>query len=246
MVSHALRSRSPSYIFFPLSLWIANLCSRYLRYVEDKYHLEIGNAQTTQLSKAIARGEETGVFVLPKGQRHYIHSFISTTYQSCLCTLTGTSGRVKLAPKNKQPAAEVAKEVSDYCFGILRSAIRSLLTPIHSPQNKPTKAAATTAKKPAVKKPASEKKTTSTKAAAAKKPAAEKKTTTKTATAKKPAAEKKTAATEKKAAPAKKVAPKKELAGRTKKAAPEKKTTTASKRGAAKKVCLSPFSYVGI
>lgn len=38
------------------------------RFVEEKYKLEIGAAQTTQLSKAIARGEELGEFVLPKGQ----------------------------------------------------------------------------------------------------------------------------------------------------------------------------------
>jgi histone H1/5 len=37
------------------------------RFVEDKYGLEIGNAQNTQLSKAIATGAEKGHFVLPKG-----------------------------------------------------------------------------------------------------------------------------------------------------------------------------------
>jgi hypothetical protein len=37
------------------------------RYVEYKYKLEIGAAQTTQLSKAITNGADKGVFVLPKG-----------------------------------------------------------------------------------------------------------------------------------------------------------------------------------
>ena len=42
------------------------------RYVEKKYKLEIGAAQTTQLSKAITSGTDKGVFVLPKGMhRHY-------------------------------------------------------------------------------------------------------------------------------------------------------------------------------
>ena len=55
--------------FHSLSVHSSDMCLRCLRYVEEKYKLEIGNAQTTQLSKAIARGEETGVFVLPKGKR---------------------------------------------------------------------------------------------------------------------------------------------------------------------------------
>ena len=38
-----------------------------LRFVESKYKLEIGAAQTTQLAKAISTGAEKGVFVLPKG-----------------------------------------------------------------------------------------------------------------------------------------------------------------------------------
>jgi histone H1/5 len=38
-----------------------------LRYVESKYKLEIGAAQTTQLAKAISAGADKGVFVLPKG-----------------------------------------------------------------------------------------------------------------------------------------------------------------------------------
>jgi hypothetical protein len=47
---------------------IRNLCIVTLRFVEEKYGLELGAAQTTQLSKAIARGEETNDFVLPKGE----------------------------------------------------------------------------------------------------------------------------------------------------------------------------------
>jgi histone H1/5 len=38
-----------------------------LRFVESKYKLEIGAAQTTQLAKAITTGAEKGVFILPKG-----------------------------------------------------------------------------------------------------------------------------------------------------------------------------------
>lgn len=38
-----------------------------LRYVETKYKLTIGPAQSTQLAKAITTGAEKGVFALPKG-----------------------------------------------------------------------------------------------------------------------------------------------------------------------------------
>lgn len=38
------------------------------RYVTDKYGLEIGPPQTTQLNKAIAHGAEKGTFALPKGK----------------------------------------------------------------------------------------------------------------------------------------------------------------------------------
>ena len=40
---------------------------RYFRFVEETYQLEMGNAQNTQLSKAITVGSEKGVFYLPKG-----------------------------------------------------------------------------------------------------------------------------------------------------------------------------------
>ena len=38
-----------------------------IRYVEEQYKLQIGNAQNTQLARAIATGAEKGIFVLPKG-----------------------------------------------------------------------------------------------------------------------------------------------------------------------------------
>ena len=38
------------------------------RYVEEQYNLEIGNAQVTQLSKAITSGAEKNIFALPKGE----------------------------------------------------------------------------------------------------------------------------------------------------------------------------------
>jgi hypothetical protein len=57
---------------FPLPLLSPHgtliLCARY---VETKFHLFIGNAQNTQLSKAIASGADKGTFVLPKGDDLY-------------------------------------------------------------------------------------------------------------------------------------------------------------------------------
>jgi hypothetical protein len=47
-----------------------------LRYVEEQYKLPIGNAQNTQLSRAIATGAEKGIFVLPKG--NIIHFILRT------------------------------------------------------------------------------------------------------------------------------------------------------------------------
>lgn len=57
------------------------------KFVEDQYKLLIGNAQITQLSRAIAVGAEKNIFSLPKGP----------------------SGRVKLAPKTPK-VADDAKE----------------------------------------------------------------------------------------------------------------------------------------
>jgi histone H1/5 len=73
--------------------------------VEEKYKLEIGNAQVSQLSRAIAVGAEKAIFSLPKGRK--------ITAISCWFRLNiflGPSGRVKLAPKAGK-AADDAKEV---------------------------------------------------------------------------------------------------------------------------------------
>jgi histone H1/5 len=37
------------------------------RFVETQYKLDIGAAQTTQLSKALSSGAEKGIFTFPKG-----------------------------------------------------------------------------------------------------------------------------------------------------------------------------------
>ncbi|KAH9923945.1 uncharacterized protein BXZ73DRAFT_103679 [Epithele typhae] len=56
------------------------------KFVEDKYKLEIGAAQNTQLSKALQTGASKSIFVLPKG----------------------FAGRVKLPPKSVRPAGDSA------------------------------------------------------------------------------------------------------------------------------------------
>ncbi|KAI9456264.1 hypothetical protein BJY52DRAFT_1224323 [Lactarius psammicola] len=74
--------------FAPISCnYLISQTQTYFRFVEEKYKLEIGNAQITQLSRAIAVGAEKNVFSLPKGP----------------------SGRVKLAPKAPK-VADDAKE----------------------------------------------------------------------------------------------------------------------------------------
>lgn len=57
-----LRSRS-GFKLISIALSLSLSC----RYVEDKYKLEIGNAQNSQLSRALANGTEKNIFVLPKG-----------------------------------------------------------------------------------------------------------------------------------------------------------------------------------
>jgi histone H1/5 len=76
------------------------------RFVEETYKLEMGNAQNTQLSKAITVGSEKGVFHLPKGFKN-----IAVPWCLRLSILVGPSGRVKLAPKVVK-ASDDAKEVS--------------------------------------------------------------------------------------------------------------------------------------
>lgn len=83
------------------------------RFVETQYKLEIGAAQNTQLSKAIASGAEKKVFSLPKGTFilfFHLHLPMLTEL------LLGASGRVKLAPKVKADVS--SKEVSVF-FGLI-------------------------------------------------------------------------------------------------------------------------------
>ena len=81
--------------------------TRVCRYVESEYQLEIGAAQATQLSKAIASGEMKGIFVLPKGL--YSRLLLRMPIE-CLYLNIGYSGRVKLAPKSRSTDA-ATKEV---------------------------------------------------------------------------------------------------------------------------------------
>jgi len=59
----------------------------FVQYAVEKYQVDVGGVNQFQLNRAIAKGTETGIFVLPKG----------------------LSGKVKLAPKTKAPGA--SKEV---------------------------------------------------------------------------------------------------------------------------------------
>jgi hypothetical protein len=65
--SLARRSRSALPSLFSLR-WLPRVKRSLSRFVEERYHVEIGTAQNTQLAKAIAAGEEKGDFVLPKGK----------------------------------------------------------------------------------------------------------------------------------------------------------------------------------
>jgi hypothetical protein len=73
--------------------------------VEENYKLEIGNAQVSQLSRAIAVGAEKAIFSLPKGRK-----IVMISCYVRLNIFPGPSGRVKLAPKAVK-ASDDAKEV---------------------------------------------------------------------------------------------------------------------------------------
>ncbi|KAF4615339.1 hypothetical protein D9613_003240 [Agrocybe pediades] len=201
------------------------------KYVENKYKLEMGAAQVSQLSRAITTGAEKGVFVLPKG----------------------LSGRVKLAPKTKaaDSSAKENKPATNPASKAKTTTAKPKATAAKSSTTKPKAAAKSTTAK--TTKAAAPKKTTAAskpkpKAADAKKPAAKKavaakpkakaaSTTKKTTTASKKAPAKKavtggSAASKAKAAATKKAPAKKPVA---KKAAAKPAAKPATKKTTTKK-----------
>ncbi|KAJ3478490.1 hypothetical protein NLJ89_g12378 [Agrocybe chaxingu] len=82
------------------------------KFIETKYHIDFNAPHLSQLNRAIAHGNEKGLFLLPKGL------FVLVSLQVARATLTptprlsnpGPSGKVKLASKAK-PTTDAAKEV---------------------------------------------------------------------------------------------------------------------------------------
>jgi len=105
------------------------------KFVEEQYRLVIGNAQITQLSRAIAVGAEKNIFSLPKGP----------------------SGRVKLAPKTPK-VADDAKENKP--ASKTKTATTKTVT---KPTTKPGSRTKTVPAKSAITKPASGRKAPSSK-----------------------------------------------------------------------------------
>ncbi|KAG6331037.1 hypothetical protein ID866_8049, partial [Astraeus odoratus] len=96
------------------------------KYVEERYKLQIGNAQNTQLARAIATGAEKGIFVLPKGP----------------------SGRVKLPPKGSRPADTSASKENKPAKAVTTKPTPKA-RPAKAASTKPTTAKSATAKKAA-------------------------------------------------------------------------------------------------
>jgi len=174
------------------------------KYVEEQYNLQIGNAQNTQLARAIATGAEKGIFVLPKGP----------------------AGKVKLPPKNARPADTSASKENKPAKAVAPKPV----TKARPAKAASTKAvAAKSAKKPVTKSKAV---TTGAKAAAPKKVSEKKSETTKVSKAaaakapKKVLAGKKPALAKKTTTPSKRGAAKKAVTGTS---APAKVKTTAAK-----------------
>lgn len=105
------------------------------KFVGEKYKLDIGNAQNTQLSKAIAVGAEKNTFSLPKGP----------------------SGRVKLAPKTPK-VADDAKENKP-----ASKTSRTATKTVPKPATKPGSRTKTVTGKSATTKPSSGRKAPSSK-----------------------------------------------------------------------------------
>ncbi|KAM5542596.1 hypothetical protein V8D89_003557 [Ganoderma adspersum] len=157
------------------------------KFVEDNYKLDIGNAQITQLSKAITSGAEKGVFVLPKGP----------------------SGRVKLPPKTTRPAEGTAAKEN-------KPDSKSAKAPAKAkPASKATTSKTTAAKKTgAVKKPGAKSAAAPKKAAPAKSTATKAKAPAKKAETPKKAPAKKAAAPKKASTASKRDSAKKAATGR--------------------------------
>jgi histone H1/5 len=203
------------------------------KYVEEQYNLQIGNAQNTQLARAIATGAEKGIFVLPKGP----------------------AGKVKLPPKNVRPVDTSASKENKPAKVVAPKSV----TKGRPAKTASTKAS--TVKSTSTKKVAAKTKTvTAVKASAAKKVAEKKSEATKasksaaakTAVAKAPKkvlAGKRVAPARKTAAPSKRGAAKKIVTGTSTsakaKAAAAKKTPTSRKAPASKKASSKRFSAKG-
>ncbi|KAN0127537.1 hypothetical protein V8E53_014625 [Lactarius tabidus] len=111
------------------------------KFVEEKYKVVIGNAQITQLSKAIALGAEKNIFYLPKG----------------------LSGRVKLPPKTPK-VVDDAKENKPASKTSKTATTKTVAKPATKPGSR-TKAVTS---KSATTKPASGRKAPSSKTSTAK------------------------------------------------------------------------------
>ncbi|KAJ3568878.1 hypothetical protein NP233_g5427 [Leucocoprinus birnbaumii] len=173
------------------------------KFVETKYKLEFNTAQISQLSRAIQRGAEKDVFLLPKGP----------------------SGRVKLTPKVKAAEVAAAKESKPAAPPKAAAKPKTAVAPKKPAPVK--KAPAKAAAKPSSSKASSSKPKAAVKAKSTAKPAPTKKATT----TKKTAAAKAKPAT-KKASTAKSSSTKKAVTGGSAAKAPAAKKSTAKKPAA--------------
>ncbi|KAH0827017.1 etoposide-induced protein 2.4-domain-containing protein [Lanmaoa asiatica] len=204
------------------------------KYVEEQYNLQIGNAQNTQLARAITTGAEKGIFVLPKGP----------------------AGKVKLPPKNVRPVdTSASKENKPAKVAAPKPVAKG--RPTKAASAKATAVKSTSAKKVAAKtKTVTAAKASAPKRVAEKKPEAarvSKAAAAKAAAAKAPKkilAGKKAAPTKKMAAPSKRGAAKKAVTGTSApakaKAAAAKKAPTSRKASASKKVPSKRKLPVGV
>ncbi|KAL5529127.1 hypothetical protein ACEPAG_5101 [Sanghuangporus baumii] len=156
------------------------------KFVETKYKVDFGPAQTTQLNKAIAQGAKKGIFVLPKG----------------------LSGKVKLPPK-KSAESTAAKENKPTSKTVAKPTAKpaKAKTTTSAPAKKPS--ATKTSAKPAAKISAPTKKAPVKKAPVKKAPTAIKKASSAKKT---PAKKSATGTTKAKAAATKPKAPAKKTA----------------------------------
>ncbi|THH09368.1 hypothetical protein EW145_g2071 [Phellinidium pouzarii] len=156
------------------------------KYVETKYKLQIGAAQTSQLNRAIASGAEKRTFFLPKGPSGKVKLPPKRSAESTAAKENKPAAKLVAKPKTKITSATKAKTAAAKTAAGKKTMAKLTSKPTTSVKKAPTKAKRVTAKRTSsVKRPAKRATSGNTRAkTAANKPRTPAKKVTKTSTKK--------------------------------------------------------------